>query len=114
MEDATRQEKRKNTNPTGKGGFADHPEHRNALGEPKNSLKNYTARKLAALSDEDKEKFLKKIAPDFMWRMGEGNPDTRHEIDTPSTVFDPELIDKAKKLFGSGHKNSGTTSSESN
>lgn len=69
----TRQVK-KAPNPTGKGGFGDNPQNINPGGEPKNSLKNYVARKLAAMSDKEKEAFLKNINKDFVWKMGEGNP----------------------------------------
>jgi hypothetical protein len=55
----------------------------NPLGRTPNSLKDYLARKLAALSDDEKEEWLKthNIAGELQWRMGEGNPaqDTKHE-----------------------------------
>ena len=61
-------------NPTGKGGFRDHPENINPGGKPKNSLKSYVAKKLAGMSDKEKDAYLKDIAKEFQWRMGEGNP----------------------------------------
>ena len=61
-------------NPTGKGGFGENPENINPGGRPKNSLKSYVAARLAEMSDEEKEKFLKQIAPDMQWKMAEGNP----------------------------------------
>ncbi len=71
----------KNNNPTGKGGFGDNPENINPGGEPKNSMKNYKARVLAALTDEEKEKWLKdnKIPGIDQWKMAEGNPSNEIE-----------------------------------
>ena len=46
----------------------------NPSGRPKGSLKDYVRRKLAELSGDEKEKFLKQVAPELIWRMGEGNP----------------------------------------
>lgn len=75
MEETSEQVKRI-PNPTGKGGFQDHPELRNATGRPRNSLKGYVARKLAAMSDEEKDKWLieHSIAGIDQWKMGEGAP----------------------------------------
>ena len=75
MEQETTRQVKNAPNPTGKGGFGEHPENINPGGEPKNSLKNYVAKKLADMSDEDKEKWLRenKIGGEFQWKMGEGN-----------------------------------------
>ena len=72
-------------NPTGKGGFGEHPENINAGGRPKNSLKSYLARKLAGMSDEEKEKWLEdnKIDGKLQWTMAEGNPSNELE-DNPT------------------------------
>ena len=55
----------------------------NPLGRPKNTMKDYVARKLATLSDKEKEEWLKthNVPGELQWRMGEGNPaqDTKHE-----------------------------------
>src|SRR3990167_9541904 len=86
-----------NRNPTGKGGFQDHPELRNAGGRPKNSLKTYVARKLAEMSEEEKETFLKSISASEQWKMAEGNPsnDNTHKVEAEITiVFDDSF--KAK------------------
>lgn len=88
-------------NPTGKGGFGDNPQNINAGGRPKNSLKSYVAKKLAEMPDEKKEEFLKKIAPDLQWRMGEGNPATQlgGDEDNPlKVVILPEAVSKAFKI----------------
>lgn len=46
----------------------------NPGGRPKNPLKEYTRQKFAKMTDEEKEKFLKKISPETQWKMVEGNP----------------------------------------
>lgn len=51
----------------------------NPGGRPKGSLKNYVAMKLADMTEEEKNAFLKKVAPELIWRMAEGNPDTKTE-----------------------------------
>ena len=44
----------------------------NPSGRPKNTLKDYTRRKLAKMTDEEKEKFLLDINKIDQWEMGEG------------------------------------------
>ena len=53
----------------------------NPSGRPKNSLKSYIAKKLADMSDEEKDKWLKdnKIGGEIQWKMGEGNPSNEIE-----------------------------------
>lgn len=56
----------------------------NPGGRPVNSMKSYVAKKLAEMSDEEKDEWLKehKISGDLQWRQAEGNPhqstDTEH------------------------------------
>lgn len=87
-------------NPTGKGGFGEHPENINEGGRPKNSLKSYIARKLAEMSDEDKEKWLEehKIDGKTQWTMGEGNPEQKSETDMKHTgeISIRDLFDRSK------------------
>ena len=71
MENATVQENNRNPDGTFKAGFSGNPG-----GAPKKSLKKYVASKLAALSDEEKDKWLieHNIAGIDQWKMGEGAP----------------------------------------
>lgn len=46
----------------------------NPSGRPKDTLKEYTRKKLAGMSEKEKDDFLKKIAPEMQWKMSEGNP----------------------------------------
>ena len=46
----------------------------NPSGRPKGGLKDYDRRKFIEMSDEEKEEFLKLIAPEIRYKMAEGNP----------------------------------------
>ncbi len=79
----------------------------NPLGRPKNSLKSYVARKLAAMSDEEKEKWLKdnKVPPELIWQMGEGRPHQTQETDLTtqgekleSVNLTDAIVAQAKKI----------------
>lgn len=59
----------------------------NAGGRPKGSLKDYVKHKFSSMTPEEKEAFLKKVAPDFVWRMGEGNPTDDHKVDAVVKVI---------------------------
>ena len=92
MEEATKQENNRNPDGTFKDGISGNPG-----GRPKNSLKSYVANKLAEMSDEEKEKFLKTITTDLQWRMGEGNPAQALEGDPNKPLFiqiSKEIADK--------------------
>ena len=112
MAQTTRQVIKKAPNPTGKGGFAEHPENINPGGEPKNSLKSYVARKLAGLTDEEKEAWLAehKITGIDQWKMGEGNPSNEltGKDGGPIQVEDSpkikELTNLLNEIHGSGSK----------
>ena len=97
MDSTTRQDEKKGNNPVGKGGFGDNPQNINPGGEPKNSLKNYVASKLAKMTDEQKDEWLEKheIKGEVQWKMGEGNPANNTDITSggeplilPSTLID--------------------------
>lgn len=54
----------------------------NINGRPRDTLKAYMSQKLRDMSDEEKEEFLKGIAKEIQWKMGEGNPATETDITT--------------------------------
>jgi hypothetical protein len=66
---ANREETGRNPDGTFKPGFSGNPE-----GRPKDTLKEYIAKKLRDMSEEEKEEFLKGIPKETQWKMGEGNP----------------------------------------
>jgi hypothetical protein len=67
---------------------------------PGKSLKEYTRAMLAAMTDEERQKFLHGIPKEKIWEMAEGKADTRTTIDGKieqtinniSTLSDDELI----------------------
>lgn len=54
-----------------KKGQSGNPTGRVAKGE---SLKEYAKRRLANMTDEEKEEFMNGLSKDIVWKMGEGNP----------------------------------------
>jgi len=78
----TTEQVRHTPNPMGKGGFGDNPQNINAGGRYKNSLKSYQAKKLAEMSDKEKEEWLRnnKISGIDRWKMAEGNPANNLEL----------------------------------
>ena len=74
MSETTELANEMNRNPTGKGGFGDNPQNINSGGRPINSMKSYLARKMADMTDEQKEKFLKehKVSGKDQIEFGEG------------------------------------------
>ena len=76
----------------------------NPSGRPKGSLKDYVRTKLAGMTEEEKDEFLKKITPDTQWKMSEGNPHqtTEQQLDVNITVVAPSDI--IKKLNGTDEK----------
>ena len=88
----TTEQVRQIPNPTGKGGFGDNPQNINPGGRPTNSMKSYLARKLANMSDEDKEKFLKehKVSGKDQIEFGEGK--AKQETEADVTITGPSII----------------------
>lgn len=66
-------------NPTGKGGFKDHPELINKGGRIKNPLKEFQREEFAKMTDKEKRAYLKLVDPFNKWRMAEGNPTSEEE-----------------------------------
>lgn len=74
-----REDTGRNPNGTFKKGVSGNP-----AGRPKNTLKDYVRNKFMQMSDEEKEKFLIQINPEFQWKMGEGNPESEIKTDITS------------------------------
>ena len=56
-------------------------EVRNPHGRPKGkTLKEYARQMFSEMTDEEKKKWLKKVHPDIIWRMSEGNPHNTDDI----------------------------------
>ena len=54
----------------------------NPKGRPPGGLKDYDRRKFIAMSETEKEAFLKKISPELRYRMAEGNPEQKTDVTT--------------------------------
>lgn len=66
---------------------------------PGPSLKTWVKNRLASMSEEERMDFLKGMNKDIIWRMGEGNPDTKNDITTngESITITPEALALAKE-----------------
>jgi hypothetical protein len=66
----------------------------NPSGRPKGSIsmKEYVRRKLASMTEEEREEYLEGIDRRIIWEMAEGKPDTKSTVDaTIEHKLDPEL-----------------------
>ncbi len=77
----------RNEDGTYKKGFCGNPS-----GRPKNTLKAFLQRKIANMSDEQMEAFLKNINPDLQWQMAEGRPAQSLGQDPDLDPFNPVLV----------------------
>ena len=85
MEQASEQVETRNPDGTYKSGVSGNPG-----GRPRNTLKDYVARKFSTMSDEEKEQWLKdhNVSAEIIWRMGEGNPKQDTELHGNLTISD--------------------------
>lgn len=92
---ANRDSTGRNTNGTFVKGVSGNPS-----GRPKNTLKDYVRQKLAAMTDEQKEEYLKDIPRDFQWKMSEGNPpqEITGKDGEPLNPDDAKLSEEVKEL----------------
>lgn len=73
-----------NRQPDGKFGPGNNA---NPAGRPKGkTLKEYQAEQFRAMSDEQKEDFLKEIQKSERWRMAEGNPPQKNETEVSGNI----------------------------
>lgn len=62
----------------------------NPNGRPKGkSLKTFVREMLEDMNEEDKAKYLKELDPEFVWKMGEGQPkaDIEHSGEITSKII---------------------------
>ena len=67
----------------------------NPNGRPKGkSLKTFVREMLEAMDDEHKAIYLKELDPEFVWKMGEGNPDNKTDLTTNGEAIklSPEVV----------------------
>lgn len=84
-------------NPTGKGGFGDHPENRNDGGRLPNPLKEYSRAKFDSMTDKQKDNYLAKVAPIDRWKMSEGNPSNDTDITSGGEPIPFMTLDELRK-----------------
>lgn len=64
----------------------------NPKGRPKGkSLKEFAREYLMGLSDGEKEKYIKELPPEIVWRMAEGNPHQSNDMVADVTLAKPLL-----------------------
>ncbi len=57
------------------------------------SLKEYVKMQFAHMSDEEQENFLHGLNKGEIWKMGEGNPDTKTDLTSGGEKIDMNIID---------------------
>lgn len=64
----------------------------NPAGRPKGkTMKDYARQMLECMSDEERQDFLHGLPKEIIWKMAEGNPETKSEI-TPGGELIPLLV----------------------
>ena len=73
----------------------------NLNGRPKGqSLKEYWRQRFQNMTDEEKIAFTDKVGADTVWKMAEGNPDSKSEVKTDLTLnMAPEDKEKIKNVI---------------
>ena len=73
----------------------------NPGGKPKGtvSLKTFARNYLLKLSDEDKLKFMEGLPKEIIWKMSEGAPDTKNELNAKVEVTNDMSYDTAKSII---------------
>lgn len=66
----------------------------NPGGRPKGtiSLKRYAQDYLLSLTPDEKEEFMEGLPKDIIWKMAEGNPETKTDITTAGEKLPPQII----------------------
>lgn len=60
----------------------------NPAGRPKGkTLKEFAREMLMTMNDEEKLEYLKKLPPEIVWRMSEGNPHNTQDIEARGEGF---------------------------
>ena len=77
----------------------------NPNGRPKGkSLKEYWKQKFSDMTDKQKERFTKKISPELLWKMAEGNPENKTDLTSDGEKLQPILV-----KFIDGNENNSNT-----
>lgn len=61
----------------------------NPAGRPKGkTMKEYAKELLACQTEEERQEFLKGLSKDVIWKMAEGNPESKVDLTTKETPYD--------------------------
>jgi len=84
-----------NNGRTADGKFAKGSVH-NPGGRPRNTMKDYIARKFSNMTDEEKEAWLteNRVSAEIIWRMGEGNPRQDTDVTTDGEKLNTPILVK--------------------
>lgn len=64
----------------------------NPAGRPKGkTMKEYAKELLECQSEEERQEFLHGLSKDIIWKMAEGNPETKSEVKQETTIM-PILV----------------------
>lgn len=64
----------------------------NPGGRPKNTLKEYSKQKLAAMTEEEREEFLNGIDKRIIWEMAEGKAEVKTDVTSNGESITPILV----------------------
>ena len=83
----------------------------NPKGRPKGkTMKEWAKDYLSRMTDEERDEFMAGIPKEVVWKMSEGNPETKIDAKVQSESFSPEEIALAKQILNGGN----TRNSQSN
>jgi hypothetical protein len=82
----------------------------NPAGRPKGkTMKEYAKELLACQTEEERQEFLHGLSKDIIWKMAEGNPESKSELKVDSLDgFTPEELIEAKKILVNRIKSNST------
>src|ERR1700728_15658 len=86
----------------------------NPSGKPKGtiSLKTWVKNKIYSMNDEEREEFLDGLSKEIVWKMAEGNPESKSEVKVDNSEgFTKEELAEAKKILVDRIKSNTTTPS---
>jgi len=85
----------------------------NPKGRPKGkTMKDYAREYLACMTDDERENFMDGLPKELIWKMSEGNPETKGELTvTPQVTFTEEELLIAKEALVKRLSNPTTDSS---